>query len=208
MGKNQLLVDIESINNITDMLVKYWNSLCKKYNVDVEFNVVKTATYVRFKKTDRGSKMTKKSMSQILEMLENDNSCMHTEVILCGNNETNKTFVFCPGVFLLIEKYLLILSEYGDDIDGVTQYFKTMLLHQMGHILVEYELYNDKDIDDSCKLRNDMIKNRAEVKKKLRDNADKLTKEEYNNIYYNEIIGEKMANDKFGLTSEDFIIIK
>ena len=75
----------------------------------------------------------------------------------------------------------------------------------MGHVLVNYDLCNVDDWDKLNELLGSLAKNNDECKERLKD--PNLSYEEKTKIYYNEIIDEKMANDRVGLNYNDLLFI-
>lgn len=204
--ENKIVIDASTINKITKILTDYWDSLCKKYNVSVSFNIIKTSTYINEVLDNVKSDVRpEEGIDNMLSTLRDGESLMHNDAIVYKDENTGSSVVDNTGVYMLLERYMCIISEAGDDVDGLINYLKKAMLHEMGHILVNYDLYNVDDWDKIRELLDTLAKNKEECKERLKN--PNLSQEEKMKIYYNDIISERMANERVGLNYNDLIFV-
>lgn len=204
--ENKIIIDTSTINKITNILSEYWDSLCKKYKVSVPFNMIKTSTYIN--EVLDGVKhgvSTEDVIDNMLSILRDSGQLMYTRAIFYSDENTSKPVVDHTGVYMLLERYTCVIADAGNDICGLIKYLKNSMLHEMGHILVNYDLCDVGDWDKLNKLLGTLAKNHDECKERLKD--PNLSHEEKTKIYYNEILEEKMANAIVGLNYNDLLFI-
>lgn len=204
--ENKIVIDASTINKITNTLLKYWDSLCEKYNVSVPFNMIRTSTYINEVLDGvKSGVRTEDAIDHMLSTLRDGDTLMYTCATFYSDENTGKPVVDNTGVYLLLERYTCVISDAGNDICGLIKYLKNSMLHEMGHILVNCDLYNVDDWDKLHELLGSLAKNNEECKERLKD--PNLSYEEKTKIYYNDIIDEKMANDRVGLNYNDLIFV-
>lgn len=204
--ENKIIIDTSTINKITNILSEYWDSLCKKYNVSVQFNMIKTSTYIdEVLDGVKSGARTEDAIDNMLSILRDGDALMYVRATFYSDENTGKPVVDNNGVYLLLERYACVIADAGNDVCGLIKYLKNSMLHEMGHVLVNYDLCNVDDWDKLHELLGSLAKNNDECKERLKD--PNLSHEEKTKIYYNEIIDEKMANDRVGLNYNDLIFV-
>ena len=199
------------VGEIKNIISEYWDSLCEKYDVNIEFNILTIPEYVdHIHNMVKQNQLTDKQAYDILLDVINNNEFMCINANIYENEKTHKSTYKIYGAFVFLERFIkLIDSRCGIDevgIDEILRYLKAILLFEIGRIVVIREKYINMEWDKFIILFNRLRENINECEKRL--NKMNVLPITYANIRYDEITLDRLILKRVGLNRRDMLLYK
>ena len=199
------------VGEIKNIISEYWDSLCEKYDVNIEFNILTIPEYVdHIHNMVKQNQLTDKQAYDILLDVINNNEFMCINANIYENEKTHKSTYKIYGAFVFLERFIkLIDSRCGIDevgIDEILRYLKAILLFEIGRIVVIREKYINMEWDKFIILFNRLRENINECEKRL--NKMNILPITYANIRYDEITLDRLILKRVGLNRRDMLLYK
>jgi len=199
------------VGEIKNIISEYWDSLCEKYKVNIEFNILTIPEYVdHIHNMVKQNQLTDKQAYDILLDVISNNELMCINTNIYENEKTHKSTYKIYGAFVFLERFIkLIDSRCGIDevgIDEILRYLKAVLLFEIGRIVVIREKYINMEWDKFIILFNRLRENINECEKRL--NKMNILPITYANIRYDEITLDRSILKRVGLHKRDMLLYK
>lgn len=199
------------VGEIKNIISEYWDSLCEKYKVNIEFNILTIPEYVdHIHNMVKQNQLTDKQAYDILLDVISNNELMCINTNIYENEKTHKSTYKIYGAFVFLERFIkLIDSMCGIDevgIDEILRYLKAILLFEIGRIVVIREKYINMEWDKFIILFNRLRENINECEKRL--NKMNVLPITYANIRYDEITLNRLILKRVGLNRRDMLLYK
>lgn len=199
------------VGEIKTILSEYWNSLCEKYDVNIKFNILTIPEYVdHIHSMVKQNQLADKLAYDTLLNIINNNEFMCISSTIYKNEKTHKSTYKIYGAFVFLERFIKLIDSMCDidevGIIEILRYLKTILLFEIGKIVVIREKYINMEWDKFIISFNRLRENINECEKRLsKMNVLPIT---YANIRYDEIILDRMVLERVGLTRKDMLLYK
>jgi hypothetical protein len=190
----------DTIDDFYDILYEYWKALQKQYQCNVDFYILKAGEFLKiqidYASTDiENSEDINRIINRLIKQDENG-SIMETLGFYSLDQE-NKSSI---SQIVVMERGKLVemLFRYFSQLEILKKFLKQAMLHEMGHVISNIEMYNGLTSKELVDKRNYIYNEQMEAMKKIENIKD--YKAYY--IAYNESPEEALANNHVGLSPE------
>lgn len=189
------------IKEMTGFLRGEWKSLCKEFNVDVDFYIVYADEDLRLMWNN--VYRYDSAMQSAEDVIKHYTAFRNIDTII----DTAVGYVSEDGevhqhVTLLRETFYYLIIVCMDHLDDLKEFLRISLRHEMGHCKANIDMFASMSLSDADKLfRKEYYETQKQYDEWCKEHPD-ATDEERTKFYYS-TPQEKRANDAVGLTWDE-----